>query len=323
MLFPAVQAAREAERRMQCGNNIRQLLLGLQNYHDTYMTLPYGARNRTVEANADRSTWGTSWLFATSTFCESNNYWDKTYTASKATPKSDFCSHEVRNGVVDRKMKFMLCPSSPLPEMQSLDGQQLSLPSYAGVMGANVHVANSLLEATDPKGRIVAGPYGGFAAANGLLLVNEVVTFSDCKDGTANTILVGEVSSWYPNRGGRRNLAMSVANAGDGYNDVAGWIAGTNLLKPVAKDGPVIGVDRVLNLITIEHPVLDERIELPAWGTQGIGRCGLNNPLSSAHPAGAVTGFADGHLQLLTKQTAPYILKRLAIRDDGAELPEY
>ncbi|WP_425618177.1 DUF1559 domain-containing protein [Anatilimnocola sp. NA78] len=337
LLLPAVQAAREAARRMQCGNNVKQLALGLQNYHDTFLNMPYGARNRSTNAPNYNSTngFGSSWIVATLPFCEQRPLFDRIYSASTAATGNHFnagnATTGVRGAAHNAKIKYLLCPSSPLPETEAIGGAILVTPSYVGIMGGNGET-NSNVNLRVVEERVVGNHVGstvyatGFSGS-GMLPINETLNMAACTDGTANCIIVGEVSDWYYQTSGSNKVRQNPA-ASKGL----GWMAGNNLpytsgiARRVFKGAPSIGSNSVANLVSVAYPVgINNRITttgVPNWGASGIGTNGPNNPLISGHPAGAIAGYLDGHVQLLTKQTPTYILKRLAIRDDGGVIPE-
>ena len=332
LLLPAVQAAREAARRMQCGNNMKQLCLGLQNYHDTFLYLPYGARCRTVSATGALNGWGSSWLVATLPFCEQGPMYDKIYASDLGG--FDYVHATNRANATNAKIKYMLCPSSPLPEVDTALAS-LCIPSYAGIAGGtNEPTTNPVATQVSDAGRIANGstptataPLYGFAS-NGMLPLNDSLTFAACTDGTANTIIVGECSDWY--------YSGAVGSQTRERPDLArgiGWMGGTNVLTQAVMGQSIAG-GAVGNLMTVANPVgINNRNPgggVPGWNTSpyGVGSNmnsgpGANNPLLAAHPAGAMVGFLDGHVLLLTKQTATYIIKRLAIRDDGGVIPDF
>jgi hypothetical protein len=304
------------DNRQKCGNNLKQMALGLQNYHDTFLYLPYGARNRTAADDPKSVTWGTSWLVATLPFCEQRPLFDKLYKVDELDPANDYISAAMlKVGVTNKPIAYFTCPNTPLPKSQTMSGARLDVPSYAGIMGANL----------EKDQRLADGPYGGTVGINGMLLPNESLSFAACTDGTANTIIVGEVSNWYyDDKGAKRHTALSIADAGDGAKPEAGWLGGTNMKEVMPKS---IAADKCLNLISLAHPVNTNNRgaaadKAPNWGSGGIGRCGLNNPLSSAHGSGALVGFLDGHIVWLMSNTSLQVLQRLAVRDDGGEVPE-
>ena len=73
LLLPAVQAAREAARQSQCRNNLKQVALGLQNFHDARSILPASALRADVDSKG-RSYWG--WTMFVLPFIDEKSLYD-------------------------------------------------------------------------------------------------------------------------------------------------------------------------------------------------------------------------------------------------------
>jgi prepilin-type N-terminal cleavage/methylation domain-containing protein len=230
LLLPAVQAAREAARRMQCSNNMKQIGLALQNYHDVFNSLPYGARARFVQTSSKIPAgqgWGPSWLMAILPFAEQkplsdlleacqtsrvaaqNGQW-----AVNLTMATGFAAFHVKN----QKIAWMLCPSSPLPQTEILhnakNGPMSVTPSYVGISGATNHFVNRVstekpfweTRLKPPANPRTAQNIGSSSPAQsqqswgGMLCPNECYGMAACIDGTSNTIIVSEKSDYFYSR---------------------------------------------------------------------------------------------------------------------------
>ncbi len=82
LLLPAVQQAREAARRTQCKNNLKQIGLAMHNYHDTYNRLPLGgvcsglAPNASSPSDFRDARWSQTWAIAALPLLEQGNLWN-------------------------------------------------------------------------------------------------------------------------------------------------------------------------------------------------------------------------------------------------------
>src|SRR5262245_43776846 len=165
LMLLGIGSAREAARQMQCSNHLKQIGLALQNYHDVFQSLPYGARARCISTGSEntcddssmRQGWGPSWVMSILPFVESKPLSDLLEVAAHSGPhaQAGAWATEVTTqstGCVgfhihNQKIAWLLCPSSPLPQVEDLRGGTFPtsiVPSYAGISGATNHGANQL-----------------------------------------------------------------------------------------------------------------------------------------------------------------------------------
>jgi prepilin-type N-terminal cleavage/methylation domain-containing protein/prepilin-type processing-associated H-X9-DG protein len=180
LLLPAVQAAREAARRMSCSNNMKQIGLALHNYHDTHKRLPYGSHH------ADR--WG--WQPRMIQFMELGTLHDKL----------DFKVAAWQGGnhdLVRQIQPGFICPSDAFGE------EMLSEENYADT-GDGVHWTLSQSDYAacigDYKNSTGVGhtpDYGNVGWSTGQVrgMIGRwrwAARFRDVPDGLSNTFMVGE-----------------------------------------------------------------------------------------------------------------------------------
>lgn len=172
LLLPAVQAARESARRMQCSNHLKQWGLGIHNYHATFNTLPNG--------RIDPAQGGFRWSMNAAV----TPYLEQTVVFDNTDWTRDAGSSPIAS---DAKIPINLCPS---------DFDRMTNPSNANHdvgRGRTNYNANG----GNDTGWILSGSNINIAASpernNGLFVTNKAVRFSEITDGLSNTALMAEV----------------------------------------------------------------------------------------------------------------------------------
>jgi prepilin-type N-terminal cleavage/methylation domain-containing protein len=190
LLLPAVQAAREAARRMKCSNHLKQLSLGLLNYEDTHKTLPPAG----IDSNA------MSWLVMLLPYIEQKNLFDK-FNFTQGGWNS-FNRITVVKGV---KIQAINCPSLTTPRdtfslfdpANEADVSALHYYAVLGPNGPNAFGGNQNYETNGVDlafGFCAAQGAFGQARANGPTVIPLSNPLRTITDGTSNTLLLGEMA---------------------------------------------------------------------------------------------------------------------------------
>jgi len=218
LLLPAVQQAREAARRTQCRNNLKQLGLALHNYHDVHLVFPPGAVAQGGGAEDANYGWGAYLL----PFLDQAPMFNQLDVG--VTQLEQNVANATTLAVLQTPLAAFVCPSDVGPALNDFAAKDLSLttPGNVAIAKSNYVMAN---DATDFRRSGNGNMFDG-VFTNGLGCFNSKRRIRDITDGTSNTVAIGE-SAW---RVGTTTLgaanAMGVDDDPDGGNTL-GSILGT------------------------------------------------------------------------------------------------
>jgi len=310
LLLPAVQSAREAARRSQCTNNLKQHGLALHNFHDVNRRFPPGtANNMPPFGTAPGPRWGASWMVYIMPGLEMNAIaekwkWDVHYTDTNNRAL-------IGDGATPASPQFpaFRCPSSALERTVSEQAAFAMVVDYVGIAGSvnNFGGLTGIEQSTTPMGP---------SARNGVLYYNSKVNMAGITDGTSHTLLVSEVGEhiWV---GSASNETREDFRPSRIYGFAMGCVGDeTNVSNQTTLPNDSYG-GRAFNTTTLRYAINQTRYYTSACD-DGVCRNGGNNtPLRSAHPGGVNALFGDGSVHFLSETIPATVLARLAARQDG------
>jgi prepilin-type N-terminal cleavage/methylation domain-containing protein/prepilin-type processing-associated H-X9-DG protein len=190
LLLPAVQAAREAARRSQCSNNLKQLGIGFHNYHDTFRSFPNGSHETPTYPGGG---YHMGWAPKLFDFIEQGSRYDSVKALSP-NPITELGPWRLNtaphNGsaAVWGPVAVLACPSSVLGDRSP----DITVFAWTSKQGA-LHYRGCAGRIEDVVNPSVAANWQ--YANSGTIYPHSDTKFRDIIDGTSNTILLGESSS--------------------------------------------------------------------------------------------------------------------------------
>jgi prepilin-type N-terminal cleavage/methylation domain-containing protein/prepilin-type processing-associated H-X9-DG protein len=173
LLLPAVQAAREASRRMRCANNLKQLGLAMHNYHDALKCFPPGFM---AVDHMGQVSGGWAWGVFLMPFIEQSPLQDRLnpsqYTLSQVITDPELLP------MLQMELSVFRCPTSPMDKLREFQGggQMVATANYTCCRGFFSYAGTTHLQQRN----------------NGVFYALSGTRIADVKDGTSNTIALGE-----------------------------------------------------------------------------------------------------------------------------------
>ncbi len=319
LLLPAVQAAREAARRTECINNLKQMGLALQEHHDRYKTLPPGLAaclpiqdlQRTGGTQCGQECAGPNWLSNILAELEERELFESLMYCLDGQPSAvDDCEHEEKN-VGRRTPDNFRCPSAPSMIDNWYNGycfERLAKGNYVANWGSG-----------DYKGFVRVNTRGPFRPVqvtgwkehhdnqsyNGVWKMGwgQGSAMRDIKDGTSNTMALSELLAW------------------DKTDDIRGVWTSSSMGASIfsARFGPNSErVDRIAGC-----PSDATSLPVPKGCTNNPDKWGVFASARSQHRGGVVTAYCDGSVHFIVDEIELDIWRGLAtiIGDERIALP--
>lgn len=285
LLLPAVQAAREAARRMQCSNNLKQIGLALHNYESSFKAMPAGCNGIPNAAGTNFNGHGWTWHASILPQLEQNNLFN-------AVQGPDGMGNEL-GGTTSGKplvvratiVPLFWCPSQPnVTAASQKNGFQPA--NYNGNMGTRIGNGNDDCICTGVSNlqQMMSDPWGCMNG-DGIFYVRSRTRFADVIDGLANTIFVSEV--------------------GDSGGDAIGHFSAGSDRKAMFSGG------------ADSNPPTEMSEFLIAAETNDPINGGAEEAAGSWHPGGAMFLMGDGSVQFLSENIDMRIYRGLSTRNGG------
>ena len=273
LLLPAVQAAREAARRTQCQNNLKQIALALLNYEQAAQSFPPAITRVGWENVWDGKILRENWVICILPYLEQVGLYN---SFQRGVPISDPVHASLRGTM----LSVMMCPSDPYNrQMCSLSGGNWARGNYGANM-LNSWPGND--EAwNDPLRR-------------GIMDVNRAIPLSEIRDGASNTILVAELRAGLHPTDRRGTWAMALCGSSGVCQHGCDWLIQPNSCMSWGDNlADCDQLNSAVGLDTLRRHCMD------CWNPSGASSSSQAAP-RSCHPGGVFVAFADGSVHFIS-----------------------